>query len=171
MPLPSDDEIAPPLLIPPLNAETTTVPAWEGKVPSSALPPTKMPCPVAEIVPELPTPPAKVDTTRSVGPVARPPTTIALAPTEIVPELLIPPANAASLEIRIASLVAVMLPALEMEPLIVLPTMKIPLGSAGPAVAMMPAELLTTLPLIVELLIRMQEIPAALLIPPRDTPT
>src|ERR1700727_93972 len=171
MSLPPDDEIAPAFLIPPLNAEMTTVPAGDGELPLSARPPTKMPNPTAEIVPELPMPPAKVETTSAVDPVTRPPTTSPLLPAEIVPELVIPPDTAALPRIRIPASVAVILPAFEMKPLIVLLTTEIAVGAATPAVAMAPAALLTTVPLITELLMRMQEIAAALVMPPRETPT
>src|ERR1700728_3052589 len=87
------------LLLPALpSAPPTLLALPPARIP---LPPAQIPLPPAEMVPELVTPPAKVETeakttTFLVSPIlALPPATIAspLPPAEIVPALLMPPVN------------------------------------------------------------------------------
>jgi hypothetical protein len=77
--------------MPPLNAEMTALAACEGELAVATLPPTKMPCPAAEIVPELLMPPAKLDIAATPSPPLVVATTAIPSDPEIVPEFVMPP--------------------------------------------------------------------------------
>jgi hypothetical protein len=90
-------------------------------------------------------------------------------PAAIVPELVIPPAMTALSKTRIAALAALIWPALDTAPPIVLLVMVTAVDSGASPIA--PLALLVTAPLIVELLMKMQLIAAVLAMPGSDMPT